>query len=91
MAADRDAWQQRIVRDPEVMAGKPVVRGTRIPVARVVAELGNRPDLTELFAIYPELTIDDVQACLRYAAATLEGVGSRHPGRRSPAVRVSTA
>ncbi len=63
---------QRISRDPAVLAGKPVVRGTRIPVERVIGHLASNPDLTDLFGAYPELTIDDVKACLRYAQAAVE-------------------
>ena len=54
------------------MVGKPVVRGTRIPVERVIAHLAHKPDLDDLFGAYPELTIDDVKACLRYAHAEVE-------------------
>jgi uncharacterized protein (DUF433 family) len=49
------------------MVGKPVVKGTRIPVEKVVAHLANNPDMQDLFAAYPELTLDDVKACLQYA------------------------
>ena len=49
------------------MVGKPVVKGTRIPVELVLAKLAHNPDLDELFADYPRLTIDDVKACLEYA------------------------
>lgn len=52
--------------------GKPVVRGTRIPVERVIAHLARNPDLTDLFEAYPELTTEDVKACLEYAHAALE-------------------
>ncbi len=44
------------------MVGKPVVRGTRIPVERVIAHLAQNPQLDDLFAAYPELTLDDVKA-----------------------------
>jgi uncharacterized protein (DUF433 family) len=44
------------------MVGKPVIAGTRIPVEKVLAQLAYKPDLDELFEIYPELTIEDVQA-----------------------------
>jgi uncharacterized protein (DUF433 family) len=54
------------------MVGKPVVRGTRIPVERVLAHLVNNPDLQDLFAAYPELTAEDVKACLAYAHAVVE-------------------
>ena len=67
----------RIVSDPRVMVGKPVVRGTRIPVARVLAHLANNPDLDDLFAAYPELTLEDVKAVLAYARAAVEGRDER--------------
>ena len=60
----------RIGSVPNVMVGKPVVRGTRIPVARIHAHLANNPDLDDLFEAYPELTIDDVEAVLAYARAS---------------------
>ena len=57
----------RITQDPAIMTGKPVVKGTRIPVDRVLAHLAHVPDLDDLFAAYPELSLDDVRACLEYA------------------------
>ncbi len=62
---------ERIVQDPRIMVGKPVVRGTRIPVERVIAHLSRTPDLNDLFAAYPELTVEDVQAVLRFAYAAV--------------------
>lgn len=49
------------------MGGKPVVEGTRIPVERVIAQLAHEPNLDNLFAAYPELTVEDVKAALVYA------------------------
>jgi len=63
--------QERIVQDPAVMTGKPVIRGTRIPVERVVAHLAHNPDLDDLFASYPELSREDVQAALSYSSTTV--------------------
>jgi uncharacterized protein (DUF433 family) len=60
-------YQDRIIQDPEILAGKPVVKGTRIPVELVLEELAHNPDLNELFGAHPALTIEDVQACLAYA------------------------
>ena len=57
----------RIVKDPQILLGKPTVRGTRIPVDLVLEHLAYNPDLTDLFAAYPRLTVDDVKACLAYA------------------------
>ena len=71
MATQESLLHERIIQDPQIMVGKPVVKGTRIPVERVVALLAQNPDLTNLFAAYPELTIEDAKACL-YAHALLE-------------------
>ena len=60
-----------MMQDPEIMGGKPVVKGTRIPVERVIAHLTQHPDLNDLFAAYPELTVEDVKACLACAHAAL--------------------
>ena len=63
----------RIVVDPRIMAGKPVVRGTRIPVDLVLKRLSQDLDLASLFESYPRLTEDDVKACLAYASALVQG------------------
>jgi len=55
------------------MVGKPVVKGTRTPVERVVAHLANNPNLNDLFAAYPDLSVEDVNACLQYATHTVRG------------------
>ena len=53
-------YQDRIVQNPEILVGKPVLKGTRIPVELVLAKLAQNPDLDELFADYPRLTREDV-------------------------------
>jgi uncharacterized protein (DUF433 family) len=75
MADKQYHYNDRITINPAVMVGKPVVKGTRIPVERVVAHLANNPDLTDLFTAYPDLTIEDVKACLAYAYHAVERVG----------------
>ena len=69
--AERPNYVDRIVRHPDIMVGKPVVKGTRIPVEKVLDQLAYKPDVAELFAIYPELTLDDVRSCLAYAQAAV--------------------
>ena len=64
------------------MVGKPVVRGTRIPVELVLGWLAENADIAELFEAYPELTREDVKACLRYAQAAVEHRRRRPAGRR---------
>jgi uncharacterized protein (DUF433 family) len=75
---EQNTYQEdRITKNPKIMARKPVVTGTRIPVERVVAHLANKPDLEDLFAAYPELTVEDVKACLKFAHAAIEGKRTR--------------
>lgn len=73
MAAETDDYRERIVLDPRIMVGKPVVKGTRIPVERVLAHLADNPDPSDLFEAFPRLTPADVRACLEYARAAIEG------------------
>lgn len=67
MAIEHVSFEDRIVADAAVMVGKPVVKGTRIPVELVLEELASNPDLDELLAAHPALTVEDVKACLAYA------------------------
>ena len=69
---EQPMYEDRIVTDPQIMVGKPVVRGTRIPVALVLEYLAANPDLEHLFAAFPRLTEADVRACLAYAQALVE-------------------
>ena len=61
-----------ITVDPEVMVGKPVIKGTRMPVELVLAKLAANPNLDNFFADYPHLSIDQVKACLRYATTLVQ-------------------
>ena len=72
-----------ITVDPAVMVGKPVVKGTRVPVELVLDKLAANPDLDEFFLDYPHLTVEDVKACLRYAADLVHANGK--PSQRAAA------
>ena len=72
MAKEQHDNLERIVQDPNILVGKPTVRGTRIPVELVLAKLAANPNLDELFADYPRLTVEDVKACLDYARVLVE-------------------
>ncbi len=63
--------QDRIEINPDVMLGKPVIRGTRIPVALVLRRLSEGAGEAELLDAYPRLTYEDIQAAMRYAADVL--------------------
>jgi uncharacterized protein (DUF433 family) len=62
----------RIAVDPAVMVGKPVIRGTRIPVAQILRMLGQGIPVEEVLAEYPRLQRADVEAALAYAAHVME-------------------
>lgn len=64
-------WQERIITDPEILVGKPVIRGTRIAVEFVIDLLAQGWIETEILRNYPGLTHDDIQACLAYASNVL--------------------
>jgi uncharacterized protein (DUF433 family) len=61
-----------ITTDPRVMAGKPVIKGTRIPVDLVLSKLSASHSIDELLSDYPELTTEQVKDCLRYAASLVQ-------------------
>lgn len=58
----------RIVVDPSVLAGKPIIRNTRIPVELVLKMLAQGISESEILTEYPRLTLDDIHAALEYAA-----------------------
>ena len=59
---------ERIVVDPEVLSGKPVIRGTRLAVEFILELLAAGQSEGELMRNYPGLTRDDILACLAYAS-----------------------
>ena len=61
-------WRERIVVDPEILVGKPVIRGTRIAVELVLELLAAGQSESDLLANYPGLTREDILACLSYAS-----------------------
>ena len=65
--------EERIVVDPRVMAGKPIIRGTRVPVELIVRMLSQGISEADILAEYPRLQLDDVRAALGYAAKVLAG------------------
>ncbi len=65
-------WQDRIVIDPEILVGKPVVKGTRLAVAFIIDLLAQGWSEAEILRNYPGLLHEDVQACLAYASDVLQ-------------------
>ena len=65
---------ERIVLEPSVMCGKPVVAGTRLTVEYIVNLLAHGEAMDEILAEYDGLTDDDIRACLLFAARSLEDI-----------------
>jgi uncharacterized protein (DUF433 family) len=61
-------YRDRIVIDPEIRFGKPSIRGTRITVGDVLSYLASGMSEPEIVADFPQLTREDIRACLAFAA-----------------------
>jgi len=62
----------RIVVDPNVLVGKPVIKGTRIPVYLIIELIAGGMTIKDVLKEYPELREEDVKAALLYASKLLE-------------------
>ena len=62
----------RIVVDPEVLHGKPRIKGTRIPISIILEWLEEGSSFEDIMEAYPQLTIEDVKAVLHYFQQLLE-------------------
>lgn len=65
-------YLDRIEIDPRVCGGKPVIRGTRIPVAVIVTQLAEGQSWQDIMNGYPELSEEDIRASLQYASDSVE-------------------
>ena len=66
------AVHERIVLDPAILAGKPVIRGTRLSVEFVIGLLADGWSEVDIVANYPGISHDDILACLAYARDRLK-------------------
>ena len=64
-------WEERIVIDPEILVGKPVIKGTRLSVEIIIDLLAQGWSEGDVLRNYPGLTHADIQACLSYAGDIL--------------------
>lgn len=62
----------RIEINPRVCNGRPVIKGTRIPVTVILEQVAEGEPWQDLLDAYPELTLEDIKAALRYARASLD-------------------
>lgn len=65
-------YQDRIVRDPQICGGEPVIRGTRVPVRTVLASLAEGDRTDDILKDFPTLTEEDIRAVIAFAAASAE-------------------
>ena len=65
--------RQRIVVDPAVMVGKPIIRGTRIPIDAIITRLADGMTEDEIVEDLPRLTKTDIKAALVYSAEIVRG------------------
>ncbi len=63
--------RDRIVIDPRIMGGKPIIKGTRIPVYFILELLSNGWSIDDILREYPHLTREDVLAAIKYVAKVL--------------------
>lgn len=65
-------WQQHIVADPNILYGKPVINRTRIPVDLILEKLASGDTVDDLLNAYPNVTREDINACLLFAAEAVK-------------------
>jgi uncharacterized protein (DUF433 family) len=65
-------WKRFVVSDPEVLRGKPRLKGTRIPVSLVLGYLAAGTTFEEITSEFPDLTREQIAACLDYARELAE-------------------
>jgi len=64
--------RERIELDPRVCNGKPVIKGTRIPITVILEQLAEGNPWDSILSGYPELTREDIHAALHYARASID-------------------
>ena len=69
---NEDKLLKRIVIDPKVMVGKPVIRGTRLTVQHILGLLAHDSTMNDIIQEYEGLTREDILACLLFARETLD-------------------
>lgn len=63
-----NSYKDRITANPEIMLGKPIIKGTRITVELILRKLSEGMTIEELLQAYPHLTKEDILAAIAYSA-----------------------
>jgi uncharacterized protein (DUF433 family) len=75
---------ERIVLNPKVMVGKPVIRGTRLPVEYILNLLAHGAKEIDILDEYEGLNTADIQACILFATKSLENTDFKNSNINSP-------
>ena len=65
--------KERIVVNPKIMVGKPIIRGTRIPVDAILKRLADGMSISDILEEYPNITEEDIKAALIYVSEVIAG------------------
>ena len=66
--------KDRIIRDPKILAGKPTIKGTRIPVSLILNQIAHGYSFDRIIEAYPNLIKEDIVAAIKYSEAQVEAV-----------------
>ena len=73
MTDEKPHYLEHVVCDPDILGGKPTIKGTRVPVTLLLNLLGHGVTFAEIAEDYPEITEEDIKAALLYAEARIKG------------------
>ncbi len=65
---------EKIIVDPKIMVGKPIIKGTRITVQLILNMLAQGISMDEILQDYPHITKEDIMACLVFASKTIDDI-----------------
>lgn len=65
-------WENRITLNPNILVGKPIIKGTRLTVEFIIDLLAQGWSIDEILRNYPGITVADIHACLSYASVLLK-------------------
>ncbi len=65
-------WKEHIESNPKIMFGKPVIKGTRIPVDLILEKLSLGENIEQLLKAYPSIKTESIYACLKFASESVK-------------------
>lgn len=65
-------WKEHIESNPKVMFGKPVIKGTRIPVDLILEKLSLGETIEQILKAYPSIKAESIYACLKFASESVK-------------------